>query len=256
MFRGLFQRRGADRADTAQRVTLEQWPDAVYAIGDVHGCLDLLRDLHDQILADASAQTKLIVMLGDYVDRGPDSAGVLDFLAAPLPPGVRRICLAGNHEAMMLGFLADPTRSGWLNLGGEETLRSYQIDLDTFLSGNLRVRQQMLHVAIPSDHLAFLHNLPVMLTLPGYVFVHAGLRHGVPLEQQTTNDLLWIREEFHDVVDRLPAGPFVTVHGHTPAREPILNPRRICVDTGAYVHGRLTAVRLRQDAVPELIFAR
>lgn len=216
----------------------------VYAIGDVHGCYDQLRRLTATIEADAAhlPGRKLIVMLGDYVDRGPNSAGVLDWLCAAPPTGFERIALAGNHEVMMLEFLGDPRpNSSWMDFGGADTLRSYGIDTDAFVKARAKDRQAMLDALIPAEHVELLQNLPSMLMLPHAVFVHAGLRPGLTLDAQHDDDLMWIREPF--LSEPMPDDT-VVIHGHTPNPEPVIAERRICVDTGAYATGVLTAVRL------------
>ncbi|GLQ57599.1 metallophosphoesterase family protein [Devosia nitrariae] len=231
------------------------WPAAVYAIGDVHGCLAQLRLLHEKIFADARGidGNKLIVCLGDYVDRGPDASGVLDYLGKDLPQDFRRICLAGNHEVMMLDFLENPVlESSWLQFGGLETLASYGIDGDQLAGTFPRERLALLNSHIPREHVAWMRALPAALTLPGVCFVHAGLRPGIALTEQHEDDLLWIRHEFFDAEDDVDT--FV-VHGHTPAARPVVTHKRICVDTAAFATGTLTAVRLRPDAEPEFIEA-
>lgn len=216
----------------------------VYAIGDVHGCYDQLHILTDRIEDDSRdiAGRKLIVMLGDYVDRGPKSASVLDWLCAAPPTGFERIALAGNHEALMLEFVADPRPdSRWLQFGGLDTLISYGISPDSFSRARARERAVLLDATIPTEHLDLLRSLPGMLTLPTAVFVHAGIRPDIPLEAQRDDDLFWIREPFLGA--EMPQDMLV-VHGHTPNVEPVVAGRRICVDTGAFATGVLTAVRL------------
>jgi serine/threonine protein phosphatase 1 len=223
-------------------------PAVIYAIGDVHGCLDELRRLEALITADAAAVAgeKWLVHLGDYIDRGPASAGVLDHLLAPPPRGFRRLGLKGNPEEMLLDALADPTMlSHWLANGGDATLASYGLGLGT-IEGlrQSRGRRQLLEAHLPEEHLALMRELPVGLSVPGFVFVHAGLRPGVPITDQDEADLLWIRGEFLD--SGYAFGP-VVVHGHTPAGEPFLSDTRIGIDTGCFMSGRLTALRVDAD---------
>lgn len=237
------------------RLTGVSWPAAIYAIGDVHGCLAQLHLLHEKIFADARDidGSKLIVCLGDYVDRGPDSSGVVDYLHKALPPDFRRVCLAGNHEVMMLDFLENPVlQSSWLQFGGLETLASYGIAGDQLASTRMRERLTLLNTHIPREHVAWLRALPAALSLPGVCFVHAGLRPGVRLKDQHEDDLLWIRHDFFDAEDDVDT--FV-VHGHTPSARPVVTHKRICVDTAAFATGTLTAVRLRPDEVPVFIEA-
>lgn len=225
----------------------EEWPAVIYAVGDVHGCLAQLSLLQQRIIADgaAIAGEKWVVFLGDYVDRGPNSAGVLDALLAPLPDGFRRITLAGNHEIMMLDFLETPSRnSRWLEFGGDATLQSYGLNARELMASSERERSARLRSHIPDEHIDFLRNLPLTLSIPGIVFVHAGLQPGVSVEQQVEADVLWIRDEFF-VAPPVPGR--LVVHGHTPGPEPVSEPGRICVDTGAFATGVLTAVRLEQN---------
>lgn len=217
------------------RLSFEDWPAAVYAIGDIHGCLPQLLDLERQIEADALAieGDKWIVMLGDYVDRGAHSAQVIEHLLKPPPAGFKRFSLVGNHEQMMLDFLDDPAANAyWLYEGGAETLASYAAEWGAEID---------LLVDIPARHERFLRDLPISLSLPGWYFVHAGIRPGLPLSAQTDEDLIWIREPF--LSSRRPADARV-VHGHTPGPVPVVTARRICIDTQCFLTGRLTAARV------------
>ncbi|MGV8833384.1 MAG: metallophosphoesterase family protein [Devosia sp.] len=228
-------------------------PAAIYAVGDVHGCLALLNLLHTHILADSTDTPgeKWIVYLGDYIDRGQDSAGVLDALLLPPPSGLRRIALAGNHEIMMLEFLERPTRnSTWLQNGGTETLSSYGLDVKRLLSVSERERGAYLSSHIPNEHVDFMRELPLTLSVPGMVFVHAGLRPGIAVDAQNENDLLWIRDDF---LQAAPTEGRLVVHGHTPSAEPVVAPGRIGVDTGAFATGVLTAVKLTSTKPPQFI---
>jgi serine/threonine protein phosphatase 1 len=223
-----------------ERLAFEAWPAAVYAVGDVHGCLDQLIALERQILADGRriAGEKWIVMLGDYIDRGPNSAGVIEHLRHPPEKGWRRFCLLGNHEQMMLDFLADAdAHAYWLEEGGIATLQSYAAEQG---SGGAEGDE----ISIPSAHLQFLMELPIWLRLPGWLFVHAGIRPGVPLEAQEDDDLVFIRRPFLEASD---LGGVRVVHGHTPAPAPMATPTRIGIDTHCFRSGRLTAVRIMPD---------
>lgn len=225
--------------------------EVVYAVGDVHGRADLLRDLLKKIEADWSAspaQTMRLLMLGDYVDRGAESKGVLDILVGLVSQGGERmIAMKGNHEEALLGFLLDPTTgAAWAEHGGRETLVSYGVTPPRGRGDDeaWKEARDAFAKVIPASHLSFLQNLQLFATVGDYVFVHAGLRPGTPLDQQEEHDLLWIRKEFLDS----PAWTnHVVVHGHTPMAEPALRPGRIGVDTGAYATGVLTAVRLEGD---------
>lgn len=252
--RALFGGAGSlPRHASREHISASEWPAAVYAIGDIHGCLVELRGLEQRIVEDAASieGEKWLVCLGDLVDRGPESMGVLDHLMAPPPAGLRRICLAGNHETMMLDFIDNPaSQPDWLQFGGQQTLASYGIDASGFMAAPPRQRRALLESYIPEDHLGFLAGLPLTLSVPGVVFVHAGLRPGVPLDRQEEHDLLWIREEFFSAP---PQPGRLVVHGHTPASEAVILPGRICVDTGAFATARLTAVRLTPDLEPRII---
>lgn len=218
----------------------------VYAVGDVHGCDRRLGVLHSLIAADLAARPiaeATVVHLGDYVDRGEDSAGVLSRLLRPFPAtsAPRLINLMGNHEDMLLAALDRGDRDSvdhWLANGGAETLRSWSI--------SPRAPATEWHTAVPPDQLALLRRLCLFHRQGGYVFVHAGLRPGLPLERQTREDMLWIREPFLRSEAELPG---VVVHGHTPVRSPTLRQNRIGIDTGAVMGGVLTCVVLEADRV-------
>jgi len=240
----------------APRLRLDRQPDRIYAIGDVHGCLDLLQRLEAQIVADAEGAPgdKLIVMLGDLIDRGPASAQVIDHMLSRPPAGFERICLMGNHESMMLAFVRDPRRGAiWLDNGGRETLLSYGLPSDTLLRGVApRVLENLVASHVPPEHVEFIERLPVLLETPEAVFVHAGLRPGLKLDVQSDDDLIWFRDNYEsDYAEfRRPV-----VHGHMPRTEALLSPFRIAIDTGVYVNGRLTAVRIMPGAAPVLFSA-
>ncbi|NYZ15135.1 serine/threonine protein phosphatase [Azospirillum sp. RWY-5-1] len=219
----------------------------VYAVGDVHGRLDLLDQLLDRIEADARTagdRARYLVFLGDYVDRGPQSRGVIERLIAGPPPGFGAIHLKGNHEASFLGFLEDVrVGPGWFRYGGLATLASYGVTPppeDAPVERLLQV-QGDLREAVPPHHQRFLERLKPSVTIGDYVFVHAGVRPGVPLPRQKETDLLWIREEF--LKSNVDHGK-VVVHGHTISIEPELRGNRIGIDTGAYATHRLTCVVL------------
>ncbi len=228
----------------------DRWPTAVYAIGDVHGCLGALKAAEEWILEDGEGREGplWIVYLGDLIDRGPASAGVLDHLLARLPAKWRRMAIAGNHESMMLEFLK--RQSGpWLENGGLETLQSYGVETAGFLRTPRRLQVQILESHIPREHIELLESLPIGVSLPATTLVHAGIRPGIPLESQSERDLLWIRSEFLDAL--LPEDQLV-VHGHTPAQAPQIAPGRLGIDTGAFATGRLTVARLCEGAAPVL----
>jgi serine/threonine protein phosphatase 1 len=221
----------------------------VYAVGDVHGRLDalqpLIRAIADDLEAAPPAGPALLVFLGDYVDRGPDSRGVVDLvLRMRDTPGLEVRALKGNHEEALLQFLDEPSFGAtWMEHGGGATLVSYGVQPPpTRTDGEAwqRVRDAF-DEALPEAHRAFYTGLELIVDVGDYAFVHAGVRPGVAWDQQAERDLLWIRQEFLQE-----KGPFgkVIVHGHTPMEEPQLLPHRLGIDTGCYATGVLTAVRL------------
>lgn len=218
----------------------------VYAIGDIHGEAALLAAMLDRIRADAGdhppART-LVVFLGDYIDRGPDSRGVLELLCSNPLPGATLRFLMGNHEAAMLDFLAgEPAGTEWLRFGGVETLASYGIAAAGAATPQRLSQLRMeLEARLPPRHLDFLRGLENSCVIGGYAFVHAGIRPGRSLDAQIPEDLFWIREPF--LSDPRPHD-HVIVHGHTVTPEPELRPNRIGLDTGAYATGVLTGLRL------------
>ncbi len=245
----------SERAATGPlpRLSAAERPALIYAIGDVHGCLDALKTLEARIVADAAGTPgdKWIVMLGDYVDRGPHSAQVLDHLTARPPAGFSRICLRGNHDEAMLAAIEDSRAvENWIAWGIETTLASYGLGAAQIAQlttpGRAAAKQQLLQAVIPDEHITFLRNLPVILTVPGFVFVHAGLRPGVEIGKQQDRDLMWIRREFLDTDHDFGA---VVIHGHTPVGTPELTPYRASIDTACFASGVLTAVRIDDGGV-------
>ncbi len=220
----------------------------VWAIGDIHGRLDLLQPLVEAIMADAAASTaerKVVVFLGDYVDRGPDSRGVIRYLAdLPADRGIEWRFLKGNHEEAMLDFLDDPSAGArWCEYGGDAALRSYGLrppELKHKVEAWARISADLNHKLAPRER-AFLENLEFSLSVGDYFFAHAGARPGEPLDRQSSRDLMWIRNSFLDSEVEFDK---VVVHGHTPTREVHIDRRRIGVDTKAYDSGVLSAVRL------------
>jgi serine/threonine protein phosphatase 1 len=215
----------------------------IYAIGDIHGRLDLLEPMHEQIRADIASTDPpdwRIVHLGDYTDRGPASKGVLDFLIDEQARDRRIISLMGNHDWGVLDFLADPNPHGlFATNGGEETARSYGVELGFSPEAVLREEHARFREAMPAEHVAFLRALPRSVSFGDYFFCHAGIRPDVPLDRQSPEDLIWIRDEF---LDHPGLHEMVVVHGHTPCPEPELLPNRINIDTGAFFSGRLSAI--------------
>lgn len=232
----------------------------VYAVGDVHGRYDLLVALLEAIVADvgmlAPGERPLLIFCGDYVDRGPASAEILTTLVWLSRHAALDVeFLRGNHEAMMLAFLDRPDENEpWLRVGGAETLRAYGVDPgdDDADRDCARLRDELLD-RLPASHLQFLRRLPSRATCGAYVFVHAGLRPGVPLARQEDDDLLWIGDDFLKHEHRFEK---MVVHGHSwTSDKPAVTPYRIGIDTGAYRTGVLTAARLGPSSV-EFLQAR
>jgi len=247
-FSNPFRRAKAARKDVAPAATPPG--SRVYAVGDIHGRADLLDDLHRLIAEDAAgaaAARRVIVYLGDYIDRGFESRRVIETLIGRPPDGFEAVHLLGNHEQALLDFL-DDVRAGpaWMSFGGDATLVSYAVGLPASLDrdARLEVARTDLKRKLPDAHLAFLRGLPTHHVEGDYLFVHAGVRPGVPLADQTREDLIWIREPF---LGSTADHGHVVVHGHTihpDIGSPDLRPNRIGVDTGAYLSGHLTCVVL------------
>lgn len=221
----------------------------VYAVGDVHGCLDQLDEMHQRIVADLRARPcaqVLVIHLGDYIDRGPDSAGVIGRLIAPFPappgmPSPAVVNLVGNHEDLLLNALAGRRMEAeiWLGNGGHAALASWGVAP--------RTPPKQWAQAIPPPHLEFLRTLALTHRAGGYLFVHAGIRPGLRLEDQTRQDLLWIREPF---LSATAAHEAVVVHGHTPEEpHPVVRANRIGLDTGAVLGGALSCAILEGDTI-------
>ena len=216
----------------------------VDAVGDIHGRLDLFEALIAAIEADdaaSGAADTTVILLGDLVDRGPDSAGVIE--RARTWQGRRKVrIIAGNHEEMFLqSFDKIEFLKHFLRFGGKETVLSYGIDPQAYQAGTVEQVQAMMHTAVPAQDRAFLEGFEDMIAIGDYLFVHAGIAPLVPLEEQRTNDLRWIREPFLSHGE--PYGA-VVVHGHTITDQPQDRGNRIGIDTGAYLSGRLTALVL------------
>ena len=219
----------------------------VYAVGDIHGRIDLLHRLNARILADAEAaqaDSCVVIYLGDYVDRGDRSREVVQSLIENPIPQFECVSLLGNHEALLLEFLDNPTRgNSWIFNGGDTTLRNYGVEVGNpeFYKGGWERLRDRFAECLPEAHLQFLRNCPLMHKEGDYLFVHAGIRPGVPLQEQMREDLLWIREGFLDCEDDLGK---VVVHGHTPAKEIQVRPNRIGIDTKAWMSNTLTCAVL------------
>lgn len=217
--------------------------ERVYAVGDIHGRLDLLERLLEMIAADQAARPHAatrVIFLGDYIDRGPDSRAVIERLQGGPPRGLSWHFLRGNHEAIMLRCLEGPAMfANWAANGGLATLKSYGLDARFSANGPMLLSQ--LREVLPEAHRAFLRGLKMTMEVGDYFFVHAGVRPGVPLASQAEEDCLFIREKF--LRHRGSFGKIV-VHGHTPVAEPEVLANRIGIDTGSFFSGRLTALRL------------
>jgi diadenosine tetraphosphatase ApaH/serine/threonine PP2A family protein phosphatase len=226
--------------------------EAIYAIGDIHGRLDDLKRVHGVITRDQAAYgtgSATVVHVGDMVDRGPDSAGVIDYLIRERNKGAPWVVLKGNHDRFLQKFAEDADWRDprmrpiytWLHeiIGGKETLASYGVDAQSGLSWEELSAE--LAGKLPPEHLTFLQNLPLSYRHDDLVFVHAGLRPGVPLAEQAEDDLLWIRKEFHDHKE-----PFehLVIHGHTVIDAVSHYGNRINIDTGAGYGHPLSAIVL------------
>lgn len=220
----------------------------LYAIGDVHGRLDLLTAMHRRIEAELSQRPSTdwrVIHLGDYVDRGPDSRGVIDFLIDAQRRDPRHLMLAGNHDLGFLDFLDVPDPDGlFMRYGGVQTALSYGVSLtaNAYWFGKAETVRQghaALVEAVPQNHVEFLRSLPFSVTFGDFFFCHAGIRPGVALESQSLQDLIWIREVFHDHTG---LHPKIVVHGHTPVPKAEITGNRVNVDTLAWQSGNLTAL--------------
>jgi serine/threonine protein phosphatase 1 len=222
----------------------------IYAIGDIHGCIKELQAAESRIAEDIrhTGRAGLVVLLGDYVDRGPASYQVVEHLLRPSDLGLRRLALCGNHDDIFSKFIIEPQLyMDWLDLGGEQTLMSYGIDvahLNLRRKGKSADLKQLLADAVPAPHVEFLAHLPILLKVGDLVFVHAGIRPRTPLVEQDDDDLLWIREPF---LSQGPGWAITIVHGHTPNTEPSVGPGRIGIDTGAFFTGNLTVLKIDGD---------
>jgi serine/threonine protein phosphatase 1 len=219
----------------------------IYAIGDVHGRLDLLDDLLSEVDADLAgrpAARAIFVFLGDYIDRGNRSRETIDRLIARRENS-EHVFLKGNHEQLALKCLSDPGLfDRWLRLGGAETLASYGVNLGSKIK--IAELQAAFHRALPQAHIKFFRGLQSSFTCGDFFFAHAGVKPRIPLARQAEKDLLWIREEFLNSNEDF--GKTI-VHGHTPGNEIEVKPNRINIDTGAYATGRLTCLVMENSSL-------
>jgi serine/threonine protein phosphatase 1 len=203
--------------------------------------------MHELIRADMremAVGSTVEIYVGDYIDRGPDARRVVEIVSGSAPLCDRRICLMGNHEQILLDFLADPgVISSWMSLGGLETLLSYGLRAKLSLRPDeaKEIHAELL-ARLPPAHERFIRELPLSFSCGDYFFVHAGVRPGIGLAAQRPDDLLWIREPFLTSTRNFGA---IVVHGHTPATAPVILPNRIGIDAGAYVTGLLTCLVLQ-----------
>lgn len=217
-----------------------------YVVGDIHGRLDLLEDLLAKIHAELQrrpAEKTLLVFVGDLIDRGPSSAQVIERLRTYRRDGIQTVFLLGNHEEVLLRILAGDTTliPSWLQFGGLQCLQSYGVDLTQLQRTSAEELLQLVRTAVPPAHVEFLETFIDSCRFGDYLFVHAGIRPGIELEQQSQSDLRWIREPF--LLDDSDHG-FVVVHGHTISMAVEERPNRVGIDTGAYRTGVLTALAI------------
>lgn len=238
--------KGQAGADAPLVVSLPEHVTHVYAIGDVHGMKDLAAKAEAAIARDADflPQTSVILYLGDLVDRGPDTAFLLDWLAVKSKTGAERMFLRGNHEAMMQAFLNEPTAHlNWLDFGGLETLNSYGIleRPDKLRKMRSREIRALLDTTISHSHRKMLADMLDAVETEHFFFTHAGVDPTRPLSEQTRDDLLWARDRF---MAHSSGFPKAIVHGHTPVETAVYSHDRVSVDTGAYITGRLTVAKV------------
>lgn len=220
---------------------------AIYALSDIHGCYDAMVEAERLIVEDAGRVSgrKLLIYLGDYVDRGPRSSDVLAHLCAPPPEGFDRYTLCGNHDDVFLKFLDDPDANmHWLEFGALPTLASYGVDAKRLLLDEDRSIGELRDItlkAMPKAHVDLLRSMAGIVLIGSTLFVHGGIRPGIPLAEQTDEDLMWIREPF---LSEGPQLPLLVVHGHTPGSRPVFGKGRIGIDTAVSMGGNLTILKL------------
>ena len=217
-----------------------------YVVGDVHGRADLLDALLGKIHEDLErrpVRKAILAFVGDLIDRGPSSAQVVERLRTYRHPGVRPLFILGNHEEVLLRILAGDAAliTKWRWFGGTECLQSYGVDVERLAKLDDKAALALVREAIPGTHVEFIKSFVDSGRFGDYLFVHAGIRPGVPLEEQLQSDLRWIRQDF--LLDETDHG-FVVVHGHTISSETEERPNRIGIDTGAYSSGVLTALAI------------
>jgi serine/threonine protein phosphatase 1 len=250
LFYRLFGKRTAKFMEQHRRSRIDLTAEgyaAIYALSDIHGCYDALIEAERRIVEDAGTVPgrKLLMFLGDYVDRGSRSNDVLQHLCEPPPAGFDRYILCGNHDDVFLKFLDDPrANSYWLEFGAVQTLASYGVDAEYLLLEEGRSIEELcktVRQVVPRAHVELLRSLPIAILIGPILFVHAGIRPGVPLAQQTDEDLIWIRDPF---LSEGPQLPVLVVHGHTPGLHPVFGDHRIGIDTAAAMGGSLTVLKI------------
>lgn len=236
----------------------------LWAVGDVHGCLSLYLQIEAEVVEEARATgvAQTLVILGDFIDRGPEVKGVIDHLMAPVPDGVTRVCMLGNHEDMALRFLARPEAArDWLRFGAWPTLGSYGIAPDPVTGDGAGARgpdvarlSRELKAAMGAGVIGWLKGLPLGVIAGPYVLAHAGVAPEVPLARQSRADLIWTRHgEIADLLPPADLGDRLVIHGHVPVEAAVRQGWRLNIDTGAFATGRLTAVRLVPGEEPRVI---
>lgn len=221
----------------------------IYCIGDIHGRADLLQQVHDKILEDAASYngTKIIIYLGDYIDRGEHSRQVIELLLTRPLPGFDSIYLRGNHEQTLLDFLIEAeVAHSWFNYGGLQTLVSYGVRYNKIPTSknDLLALQNDLKERIPDGHISFFRKTRFFHSCGSYYFVHAGVKPQIALELQRPEEQLWIRDAF---IEHTKPFEKIIVHGHTISDKPDFQHNRIGLDTGAYLSGKLSCLVLEND---------
>ena len=223
----------------------------IFAIGDIHGCLNQLVSIHEQILnyKNYKKEEDLLIYIGDYIDRGPKSKQVIDQILQLKNKEIKAVFLMGNHEEMMINFLFNKINNikNWLNFGVDQTFRSYDIEIVEFIKDGFeddiinKLRETLLD-KMGKDHINFFNNLETNFSTEKYLFVHAGVDPIKNFSEQTKKDYLWSRSSnfFHKDFK----AEKIVVHGHTPEANIINDPYRINIDTGCYFSGKLSSVRL------------